>query len=400
MSVIEKQALGIQNVANSNYLTYLNGLRALAAVYVLVHHGFFHFATPAGSFAYYMALVFKRGHSAVNLFIIISGFCLMLPLLRNNGKIEGGVGRFFKKRARRILPPFYITLIISILLHVAFLHRKTGTQWDGTFPFTSFDVFSMLFLFQDVFERTQSKINYSLWSVSVECHIYLLFPLLVLTWKKLGSILTAILTIIVALIIWLLILPVEGLNISRSGINPQYLCLFTFGFLTAYFSYSNDERAERFRKIHFAKIIIAAVLIFVFFSALFVAFRRFSPLPPHALRDLKEGMIISVVVFAIATGRMKRTLAFLSWKPLVSIGLFSYSIYLMHAPLLQLFTQYIVQPLQLSAVSASFALVFVGTPLTVLFSYLFYLAFERPFMTSRHDDKKFEKGRKKLFNAA
>lgn len=72
----------------------------------------------------------------------------------------------------------------------------------------------------------------------------------------------------------------------------------------------------------------------------------------------------------------------LSWKPLVGIGTMSYSLYLMHAPLLQVVWLYGLRPMRLSDGATFICLVVAGTPLIVLGTYLFHLVCERPFMTS------------------
>ncbi|HEX2916016.1 MAG TPA: hypothetical protein VH186_34960, partial [Chloroflexia bacterium] len=59
---------------------------------------------------------------------------------------------------------------------------------------------------------------------------------------------------------------------------------------------------------------------------------------------------------------------------------FSYSLYLMHAPVLMVMTLIAVQ-LDLFSVPAYLFLVCAGIPAAVFFSYLFHLAFERRFMS-------------------
>jgi len=97
-------------------------------------------------------------------------------------------------------------------------------------------------------------------------------------------------------------------------------------------------------------------------------------------------MMVAIVTAAalVLSGLRPRGLvrSFFSWKPLALIGTFSYSLYLIHAPLLQLFWQYLLQPSGLGDNSRFAVLLLAGGPLIVGVSYLFFRCFEQPFMQS------------------
>ena len=97
-------------------LKYIDGLRALAALYVAAGHAFkeldpyrdnFAIAHPhaAPAVEFFALLLFGHGHFAVAVFIVISGFCLMLPLALKERTAMESTGHFIARRARRILPP-------------------------------------------------------------------------------------------------------------------------------------------------------------------------------------------------------------------------------------------------------------------------------------------------------
>lgn len=375
----------IKSTAIPRHFLFLDGLRALAALYVLGHHACMYVNYAKDSVAGNIASIFAYGHSAVNLFIIISGFCLMLPILQNNGVLKGGVWHFYRKRAKRILPPYFITVITCILLIHTFLSQKTGTQWDGTFPINAWDVFTRTVLLQDVFANTQAKINYPLWSISVEFRIYLLFPLLLLCWRKWGVIPLTIACTLLSLAIWAIMVQNPLFNISRSGINPHYLVLFVAGMWACYFSYSNQPKIAYLRsKCNIWLVGALTLLVFVLLTYFkYYYHQHIIKLPAHAFRDLKEGLLMSVFLFLIATGRLHTINSIVSWKPLAAIGLFSYSIYLMHAPFLQIVMQYGIFPFGFSSDVQMILLLLAGTPVVLLLSYLFYLFAEKPFMTRK-----------------
>jgi peptidoglycan/LPS O-acetylase OafA/YrhL len=68
-------------------------------------------------------------------------------------------------------------------------------------------------------------------------------------------------------------------------------------------------------------------------------------------------------------------------RPLVAVGRSSYSLYLIHAPLLQLEWQYVLNPLQLGKLATYLLLIGVGIPVIVAVTYVFHLFCERPFMS-------------------
>jgi len=77
--------------------------------------------------------------------------------------------------------------------------------------------------------------------------------------------------------------------------------------------------------------------------------------------------------------------AFLSWKPLVWLGSFSYSLYLVHAPLLQLVSQYVLIPHggNWSRGEAFAVMACSGLPVVVTCACLFFQVAEKPFLPGR-----------------
>jgi peptidoglycan/LPS O-acetylase OafA/YrhL len=73
-------------------------------------------------------------------------------------------------------------------------------------------------------------------------------------------------------------------------------------------------------------------------------------------------------------------LRLLRTRAVVHLGIFSYSLYLVHAPILAALAIAGRDYLRLQGVSAYLFIFVVGIPATLLGSYLFHLAFERPFM--------------------
>ncbi len=184
-----------------SHLPFLDGIRGLAALYVVMHHawnemgwqnadhGLPHWLQHAMSF-------FTPGTFGVSVFIVLSGYCLMLPVVHSaDGNLKGGPGVYFSRRARRILPPYYAALGLSVLAYalVPALRHATGIQSQlsscaDKHAFTA-ALASHVLLVHNVVATWAFKFNSPLWSVATEWQIYFALPFLLLPlWRRFGVI--------------------------------------------------------------------------------------------------------------------------------------------------------------------------------------------------------------------
>ena len=159
----------------AQHIIFLDGMRGAAALYVVL----FHLATVLPRqelpfWAYAATEPFTQGHIAVGIFIVLSGYLLMLPATRSDTfALRGGLKTFFARRGRRILPPYYAALLLSIPPEWFKLHFHGETISIGS-------VVSHLFMVHNLRSDWVTTINGPLWSVAVECQIYIIFALLLL----------------------------------------------------------------------------------------------------------------------------------------------------------------------------------------------------------------------------
>jgi peptidoglycan/LPS O-acetylase OafA/YrhL len=124
----------------------------------------------------------------------------------------------------------------------------------------------------------------------------------------------------------------------------------------------------------------ALALVVVAFVALGVT-ARISAIGT-AVSDTFVGAMTAAAMVGMSLDTDGSVRAFFSTPALVRIGGFSYSLYLIHAPLLQIAWKYVVHPMGFGETTTFLLLVLVGMPLAVGGAYLFFLAFERPFTTA------------------
>jgi peptidoglycan/LPS O-acetylase OafA/YrhL len=142
------------------YVPSLNGLRALSiGIVVAVHCGFKNFNTPQ----------FPGGQFGVNIFFVLSGFLITLLLLEEE-KLTNTISlkKFYVRRVLRIFPVYCILLVTYYVLQMNGVLRLSTNSW-----------LSAIFYLKDIpVGNSYSWETDHLWSLSVEEHFYLLWPLI------------------------------------------------------------------------------------------------------------------------------------------------------------------------------------------------------------------------------
>jgi peptidoglycan/LPS O-acetylase OafA/YrhL len=311
------------------------------------------------------------GHLSVTVFIVVSGFCLTLPVVAQGGELRGGVLGFLKRRARRILPPYYAAVVLCLILIWTVIGKPTGSLWDYPLRVTPFAIVSHLLLIQDLFAT--SRINYVFWSIAVEWQIYFLVPLLVWAWRRYGAAKTVLASLLLG---FALRFGFAETRLVRA--HPQFLGMFTLGMLAAYIVRSPDPRFVRLREHG------RWALLSLFAFALVVGLSLWGGIGWSEGHfhwfDLPIGVMTASALAAAARSESGALNRVFSWPPLVAIGTFSYSLYLIHAPLLQVMWQYGLVPLGISNESMLGWLLSLGLALVIACSYAFFRLFEAPFM--------------------
>jgi peptidoglycan/LPS O-acetylase OafA/YrhL len=340
----------------------LDGLRAVLALYVVMHHAWLGVFTadPAAVSRGYSFLAF--GRYSVCFFIVLSGFCLMLPTLKSGFTLARGLGGFLQRRAWRILPPYYFALLLSALLDGPINHLRAGLA-SMILPVSPHNLLTHVLLVHNFVPNDMYKINGAFWSIPIEWQIYFVFPLLLWGWRVIGPVPATLAAALVSLVL-------ENELQRRFQIQPcaHFIGLFSLGMWAAHVSTS-----ARYRDVPWRTITALGWVVFA------VSFHYHD----QAKADLIFGFVASmtlVVIFLYPAGLLHRAL---NWKPLVFVGAFSYSIYLVHAPLLILFWFYVFSPLRAHPNLLCAALIVIGVPVIVALSYLFHLGCEKPFLQIR-----------------
>lgn len=363
--------------AKPSRLAFLDGVRALAATYVVLHHAWLTVypqeAPPGIERATTGWLEF--GDFGVTLFIVVSGFSLMLAPLRNGLRVRGGVRSFYWGRFKRIIPAYWAALVLSALLGITVLSVWTGTHWDVSLPVTWKDFAVHALMLQDFNES--ARINHVFWSVALEWHIYFLFPLLLILWRRRSLWwTTAVIVTISVLVAWVsgAILPPYTFDLNFF-IWFNFLGCFTLGASAARIAHNGGVIPIRGRTFAPNWPALGALTVILSLAA-----EHYLQVP--AIHNTIFGLGAAFLLIGLASGQFAVARRALQWRPLVWVGICSYSLYLLHAPILQLIWQYVLDPLGLGIgnLATLAALIPLGLLVSIPVAHLSYLAAERPFL--------------------
>jgi peptidoglycan/LPS O-acetylase OafA/YrhL len=351
--------------ARRQRLAGLDGLRGLAALYVVVNHIFLRtFPGYPADHAPFWAGWFIYGRFAVVVFIVLSGFSLALSPARHGWRLDG-ISRFAYRRARRILPAYWAALAFS--LAVAWLIVPPPGQG---LPGSKSAIVNGLLVQNLVLAPSPNR---SFWSMAVEAQLYVAFPLLLLMVRRFGAIaMVATVTLAVAT------LGIVGPHVSKLDTfviqsPPDLAALFAVGILTAGIVGASRARPWAWLALAAAAPVFAAI------------WWRGSVWTLDHLYwvDLALGPAIVCLLASLASGRPASLLRLLDSRPIRRLGLSSYSLYLLHGPIVIVVYDKFVAGRFRHGVSAFALTVALAVPLTIAFARVFAAVFETPFMRER-----------------
>lgn len=350
---------------SAGHVSYLDGVRAVAATFVVLHHSYLS-AYPSwprnGGPAALAWLLY--GHLAVALFIIVSGVSLTLAPVRNGLRLSS-TRVYLRRRAWRIIPAYWAAIVVSVAVAVLIDNPVSGRS-----------VLVHALLVQDVFANR--PINGAFWSIAVEWQIYFLFPLVLLALRRtriVPVVAAALAAGVVAHLLGVTVVPLAVLD----HVSPAFFGLFVLGVACVVATGGGSAGHAWPRSLTWVALPVAAAAALVLLVVLGV--------PRYAANlfwvDIVVGGVFALALGSMLAGGLPRLRRLLSRRIFVFPGSFSYSIYLVHAPLIALLVHFIAKPLGLHRGRLLLFLMTVGLPVIFAASYAFYRTAERPFLTHR-----------------
>lgn len=289
----------------------LDGWRGIAALLVALYH------LPFLNHLYNTSLI-RNSFLFVDFFFVLSGFVIGHAYLKRlNNKKE--IGLFIFRRIGRLWPLHIFVLLLFVLMEFLKIYVMTinGEGWQqAEIPFSNEyslrSLVSNIFLLQSIGLHDQLTWNYPSWSISVEFYTYLVFIFVI----ALLHINRLIKVGIVLFSLWVLYLYPK--NIDATFDFGLFRCMA--GFFLGLLIYSFYESISLV-KLRFATFIEVSIIVLVILFVLFFSHGLVSLLAPFLFS-------IMVMVFALEQGAVSKVLRS---KPFQKLGLWSYSIYMIHA---------------------------------------------------------------------
>ena len=312
----------------------LDGVRALAALSVVCFHAWlYRVGDPPGKRTALFDKVLFEASIGLVCFFVLSGFLLYRSFARAalTGRESVDVGRYAIRRAARIVPAYYASLLGCLLLYWT-------VGYSGLVPPAGqLPVFALFG--QNYSIDTVMQINPVMWTLCVEVSFYVLLPLLGFVALRLGPRHVVSQTTILVGLVGLTIasnLVLHGTDGSRlvSKTLPSYIGFFAVGMLAAMWI---EWRTLRRGRRSFGPAPTAALMAAGLACVAVHAYRHETVGSFNwiwtTFGNLPAGIGFALVI-AAAAGGSGPALAWLSARPLVALGVISYGIYLWHLPLL------------------------------------------------------------------
>lgn len=334
------------------YIPSLDGIRAVAFLLVFFHHGFLGGIIPGGF--------------GVTTFFFLSGY-LITTLLRMEAERKGQINLklFYLRRVLRIFPPLYISVAFgAVLAH--FILKVSVNPRAIVAQLLHCSNYMMIILGLDAPPPGTGV----LWSLAVEEHFYLLFPITYIGLRKFApnkpNAQAGILAIVCAAVLAWRIVLMYFLHVDKWRVTlatDTRLDGILFGCIMAIWANPILDRP----RISDFRLAVVAAFAFVLMLVVFV-------IPGDDYRESFRYTAQSVLLFPlfVAAIRLPKYFPFtlLNLAPVRFLGVLSYSLYLFHDAVMEAVRHFVDLP--------QVARDCISLPVSILVALVLYYAIERP----------------------
>lgn len=366
----------------------LESLRGIAALIVVLRH--IRWMNPASDLTF-----IRNGDLMVDFFFVLSGFVICHSYSQQIENIKD-LSRFMWLRLGRLYPLHFVLLLVFCGFEIL-KYIMTGYGFVFSTPvFTNNNLLSLLsnlFLVQSLNLHEGLSFNGPSWSISTEYFTYLLFAITVLFVKSRTGLTLASLFMVFAGVAALLLHGGTGLSCSFDFGYFRCVSGFFTGVLT-YIVFSKGRGTDQLPQREDKPLNDRRQnLKSKFAILLFLIIIGFLSLNKQSLSDFLFLPLAALLIYALAETPDETLGKILKLKPFAWLGKVSYSIYMVHAAVLWMFTNIIKVALkapaaQISTDGAPFLaltpqvgtiFLFLAVATVLIFSHFTYKWIEDPF---------------------
>lgn len=330
------------------YQPEIDGLRAIAVMSVVLYHAKFPFLSG--------------GYIGVDVFFVISGYLITRLILKDLEREQFSYSDFYIRRARRLFPALFTTLAATFAVAYFLFVPDHFERLSGALISSLIWSSNIYFWLQTSYFDADAYVKPLLhtWSLSVEEQFYLIWPVTIVTWMSYPQL---------RKYLPLLFLGVGGLSLwwaeytllwdSSAAFFLPFSRIVEFAIGAALVWISDHQP----RNEVWLDLILTAGLLIILYSVVF--FKEDTTFP--GIASLVPCIGAAFVIYA---GKAKYAGAILRNRVVVGIGLISYSLYLVHWPVIvflnyRLLTfgwQYRIASVMVSLALATLVYKYVETP--------------------------------------
>ena len=250
----------------NNWLPFLDGIRGIAALWVLAHHSLI---LCGWSFP-----ILKDGKTAVDVFMIMSGFLMTFHFCKKDGielrKSYQNTCVFYTRRFFRIAPLYYVILIPAFIFNnylgdcreiIGTFFPKSVTDMDRYHDSSILNIFMHITFLFGLFPQYSFNTPLPDWSIGLEMQFYAVFPLMMLLFKNLSYFWPSLFFIGIYFISNKFISDI----FQMPSFLPLKIVLFLIGILLAFANYYKSKKTKLS-----AYIVVLALFISRFSNSLII----------------------------------------------------------------------------------------------------------------------------------
>lgn len=354
-AVVNAARADIRSPARAKYRPDVDGLRAIAVLSVLLFH--------SGITA------LSGGYVGVDVFFVISGFVIATKLIEEIEEGKFSIANFYVRRIRRILPALVAMMLASSIAALVFFLPDALYDFSRSVVATAIFVSNIFFWKNSGYFETAALDRPLLhtWSLAIEEQFYIVIPIalfLIMVYARRWTF--ALFAIGAACSLALSVFLTDKAPTANFFVLPTRAWELILGVLVALAPWPPISHRILRELIAIAALALIGVAVLTYTNA--------TPFP--GLAAFVPTFATAVLIYLGKEGRTTFVASALSLRPMVAIGLISYSLYLVHWPIIVFARYALLRDLQGWEIAAAVFTAFV-------FAYLSYRFVETPFRRPR-----------------